>query len=240
MATSQKKKAADTGGNAPAVGTPSGAKRPRSRLYRRKDDIVLEAAEKAFLEAGFAKTSMDGVAELAQVSKRTIYSNFANKEALFAAVIRKRCDEVLPGALDNLDLATADLEGLLTDLGTKFLRSIYSTPQINLYQTVVAASRRFPSVGKMMYDGPIAQSRDIFEHVLRAEMEMGRLNISDPHIAATQLVALLKTDLHMGLLFEQPVAVDEKHIAEISASCVHLFLYGAAGQALRKEAGKAG
>lgn len=215
-----------------ASGAPLLARTPR-RSYPRKDNIVLDAAEKVFIELGYAKTSMDSVAERAGVSKRTIYSNFRNKDALFAAVIAKRCEEILPGALEGVDLLTSDPEPVLVALATAFLKSIFSKPQINLYQTVVASARRFPGIGKMMYEGPIADSRTVFEQVLRAQAELGHLSIPDTRFAAAQLIALLKTDIHMRLMIAQSVPMTKARIAEIAASCVHLFLYGAATDALR-------
>ena len=52
-----------------------------------KRDLIVEAARKLFLEAGYGTTSMDALAAKAGVSKPTIYSYFANKEALFGAVM---------------------------------------------------------------------------------------------------------------------------------------------------------
>jgi len=47
-----------------------------------KYQAIVQAAKQAFLEYGVQGTSMDKLAELAQVSKRTIYNHFKNKEEL--------------------------------------------------------------------------------------------------------------------------------------------------------------
>ena len=210
-----------------AADSPAKLRTAHKRAYPRKTDIVLEAAENCFLEAGYANTSMDTVAERANVSKRTIYSNFANKAALFAAVIRKRCDDVLPNALDGIDIHTADPEPILIELATKFLTSIFSRPQVQLYQTVVAASRRFPEIGAMMYEGPILLSQAVFDRFLRAQVELGQMSFPDIDIAAAQLIALLKSNLHMRLLFSVPVSTKKKDIAASAEASVRLFLNGA-------------
>ena len=212
----------------------AGAARPSARppvtvhrAYLRKSDVVLEAAEKCFLEFGYASTSMDAVAERAGVSKRTIYSNFKSKESLFAAVVRKGCAEVLPDALEDSDLHTDDPEAVLTVLAEKFLTDIYSKPRVQMYQTVVAASRRFPAIGAVMFENSIRRSQEVFDTFLRAQVDIGQLSFPDLNIAAAQLVALLKTDLHVQLLFNQPANISARDIRKSASASVRLFLNGA-------------
>ena len=221
--------------DAPAAAADSPAKPrvTRKRAYPRKNNIVLEAAENCFLEAGYANTSMDTVAERAGVSKRTIYSNFDNKAALFAAVISKRCEDVLLGALDGVNIQTDDPEPVLVALAIRFLTSIFSKEQIQLYQTVVAASRRFPEIGAMMFDGPAMVSQSIFDRFLRAQVELGHMSFPDIDIAAAQLIALLKTNIHMQLLFCVPVRTRKKDIVKSAEASVRLFLNGAMARAVR-------
>jgi len=200
---------------------------PRRRAYARKDDIVLEAAERAFLQSGYANTSMDGVAELAGVSKRTVYTNFGSKQDLFAAVIRKRCADVVPRAPDSVDMLGDHPEEVLVKLATSFLRNVFSHPQVELYQTIVAESRQFPEFGRIMFEGPIMQSQRIFDEFLRAQAGLGHLTFPDIDQAAAQLIAILKTNVHMQLLFNQPAATSDREIAKSAAASVHLFLHGA-------------
>ena len=59
--------------------------RTRSDALR---ENILWAAREVFLEAGYERTSMDVVASRAKTTKRTLYAHFANKEALFLAVLK--------------------------------------------------------------------------------------------------------------------------------------------------------
>ena len=47
---------------------------------------ILNAAKQSFLELGVKQTSMDKIANEAQVSKRTVYNHFESKEALVIAL----------------------------------------------------------------------------------------------------------------------------------------------------------
>ena len=54
-----------------------------------KAEMILAAAERAFLASGFGAVSMDAIAREAGVSKATVYAHFAGKEELFGAVIAR-------------------------------------------------------------------------------------------------------------------------------------------------------
>ena len=194
---------------------------------RRKYQAVVEAAGALFLERGFGGTSMDAVAAQASVSKRTLYSHFENKEALFAAVIEARCASIIPPSLAEAGGVEGSPEKVLTRLGMVFLISIYAPDQIQLFQTMISDSRRFPQVGRMMMEGPVARSQTLISDYLARHAEAGVLAIEHPDLAAAQFMGMLKTDVHMRLLFNQPVAVTRAEIARIASSATRLFLHGA-------------
>ena len=59
---------------------------PKTRSEKKRE-AILKAAKQAFQEFGVQATSMDKLAEIAQVSKRTVYNHFATKEALVMELI---------------------------------------------------------------------------------------------------------------------------------------------------------
>ncbi len=67
---------------------------PRSVPSALRRDHVLTAATLAFLTDGFEQTSMQQIADAASVSKPVVYSLFAAKDELFAAVIDRESDEM--------------------------------------------------------------------------------------------------------------------------------------------------
>src|SRR5579885_2301719 len=58
------------------------------RLTDRKREAIVHAGITLFQTFGFEGTSMDKVAETAEVSKRTLYNHFPSKEELFAHCCR--------------------------------------------------------------------------------------------------------------------------------------------------------
>ncbi|MBT3136612.1 TetR/AcrR family transcriptional regulator [Alteromonas sp. ALT199] len=61
--------------------------RTRSDIKR---EAIIQAATQAFQEFGVNGTSMDKLAELANVSKRTVYNHFATKEDLVMHLVTKQ------------------------------------------------------------------------------------------------------------------------------------------------------
>ena len=53
----------------------------------RKRAAIVDAARQLFLAHGYAQTSMDRVAENAEVAITTVYRHFNNKDDLFSAVM---------------------------------------------------------------------------------------------------------------------------------------------------------
>lgn len=64
-----------------------GAGRPSAEQAALKRQAILEAAQEEFVQSGFRGASMRRIAERAQVSTRTLYNQYADKLALFAACL---------------------------------------------------------------------------------------------------------------------------------------------------------
>lgn len=75
----------------------------------RRDALVATAAG-LFVRFGFRKTSMDDVARAAKLSRQGLYFHFANKEALFRAVIEHLARVTLAAANGALERPDASLE----------------------------------------------------------------------------------------------------------------------------------
>lgn len=64
-----------------------------------KRNTILEGAIKVFTKNGYEASSMDHIADVAGVSKRTIYNHFSSKEILFQEIVAdflKQRDEIKP------------------------------------------------------------------------------------------------------------------------------------------------
>ena len=105
---------------------PSGPGRPKDPAKRR---AILEAAKSLFLRNGYDGSSMDAIAAEAGVSKLTVYSHFTDKETLFSAAVKAKCEEQLPELLFELP-AGAPIEAVLLNIGRGFHALISSRESV--------------------------------------------------------------------------------------------------------------
>ncbi len=197
-------------------------KKAEEPLSPKQQAIVLAAAE-LFLHQGYGAVSMDAIAAKAEVSKRTVYSHFPGKDALFAAVMMGHCDSVAGIGHLHLD-PDLEPEEVLSDLGRRFLPLVTSPEAVSLFRIVVAEAGRFPELGQTFFDcGPlrwVATVAPYFEEQHRC----GRLHLPDPEGAAVQFMTMLKDPLHMRAILGVQQQVTEAEIEAHVKRSVESFL----------------
>jgi TetR/AcrR family transcriptional regulator, mexJK operon transcriptional repressor len=152
----------------------------------RKRRAILAAAERLFFEHGYLGTSMDEIAQLAVVSKQTVYRHFADKERLFIEIVTRTVDEISdPVAQEVLGLRESErVQDDLRALARTLLGRVMQPRLLALRRLVIAESGRFPELGRAFYErGPgrtIAALATVFERLAAG----GALSIDDPLVAA--------------------------------------------------------
>lgn len=74
----------------------------RERKKQETKDGILRAARHLFEEKGFENTSVDEIAEKADVAKGTFFNHFTNKEALLAGIAGEEVEDILLFAAEEL------------------------------------------------------------------------------------------------------------------------------------------
>ncbi|MEB3150201.1 MAG: TetR/AcrR family transcriptional regulator [Sphaerospermopsis sp.] len=114
-----------------------------------KAEQILQGAMQEFLKGGYADTSMVRIASTAKVSKETLYNYFANKEALFAAIVERIAKQQFEDVFASEPLP-ADPAECLRKLAPKSLTAENLDPtRMNFYRLIVAESGRFPDLARL-------------------------------------------------------------------------------------------
>ncbi len=188
-----------------------------------KQAAIVAAAAELFLHAGYGDISMDAIAAKAGVSKRTVYSYFPGKDALFAAVMTSHCDRVVGLDSCQLDIEAEPAE-VLGDIGVRFLSLVTSPEAVALFRTVVAEADRFPELGKTFFaSGPQRWLATMVPYLQEMDRQ-GRLRVPDAPAAASNLLYMLKDPLHLRCILGVQEGATEAEIHAHVTEAVSRFL----------------
>ncbi len=124
-------------------------KKPQQQRAFDTRDRILDAAEALFDERGYAKTSMNALAERAEVSVGGLYEWFANKDAILTAVADRHLDAVAAAILDDLGRSqTEDLEALMHIVFEPALAAHRARPR--LHQFLYSEAPRPPELQRKL------------------------------------------------------------------------------------------
>ena len=185
------------------------SRRDLNRQTRRA--VIVSAARDAFLDHGYAATSMSTIAAQLGGSKGTLWAYFPSKEELFAAVL----DELTASFRQSLDDALRpgrDWATTLLDFLERFLVKMLLPDSIRLHRLIVGEGGRFPEIGRIFY---VRGAQIVIERLaayIEGRMDAGDLRADDPVQAAMHLIQIAQTQQNLRLwgIVDIPAA-DEIH-----------------------------
>jgi TetR/AcrR family transcriptional repressor of mexJK operon len=161
----------------------------RRRRSEGKRAAILDAAEALFVAEGYDPTSVDAIAARAQVSKRTVYDHFGDKETIFLRVLERVTDALtgmVRAAIDEELTPGRDLREALTSFAGRIATSTFPSADYTAFRRLNAQQRPVPRLPDDVRNRPERMLEDRFAE-LAAE---GRLHAPDPHLAARHFTAL--------------------------------------------------
>jgi len=159
---------------------------PTSNIRGRRQDrrrAILAAASEMFLELGYGGATIDEVIRRIGGSKRTVYSYFTSKEALFVAVIDEIVGEIVRPLPDIDELALGIRETLLL-VAEQHMTTVLSERHIALIRLVAAEATRFPEIGRAYYEHGPARGHAKLEQYFARQRRLGMLRLPDVRQAA--------------------------------------------------------
>lgn len=135
------------GSGSEQVKPPIRAGRPTAANAGEVDARLLDAATKLFLKDGFEATSCDQVVTLAGAGKGTLYARYANKEELFAAVVRRIADRRLAHSAD--DTVNRPLAERLQLVGVDILNQALEPDALAMTRLLITTATRSPELAQL-------------------------------------------------------------------------------------------
>jgi len=201
-----------------------------TRLTDRKRSAILAAAAEQFRVHGYEAASVDAIAALAEVSKRTVYNHFASKEELFAETVMQMF-ESSAGELELGYRPDRSLREQLVELMSLKMRTLADPEFIALARVAIgeaihAPERTLPILARL------GEREEGVTAWIRAAQADGKLKAGDPSFAATLLQGQIKTfafwpQIAMGAA---PLAPQEQERVIDAAVSMFLSYFALAGK----------
>ncbi len=211
---------------------------PKAALMSRKRTMIVDAALRAFLENGYAESSVNRIAEEAGVSIKTLYRHFESKDDLFSAVMQAACSTSGAQPVSASGLAEADEPDWFGELppvalpiaGSDYLRHALSEEQLALYRVVTRDAPRFPELARR-YREQVTGTRDaLFARYLDRWLPVMGWKVRDKYGAAAVFAALVKAGLFDDALFGVKSASEEEIAERAGEATAQMLALIEAGQ----------
>jgi len=202
----------------------------REARKRDRQEMILQVAQRYFLDHGYAGTTMSGIAATLGGSKGTLWNHFPSKEALFAAVL-DRVAQAYRARLSQILDAEGDLEAVLLRACASLVGKITSVEAISVHRVVISEGGRFPELSRIFSELAPGNTRVLLAAFLERAMQRGQLRTADPLDAARALMSLCMAGTHHQLLMGQITSFGPEDVERDAAFAVDLFLRAYAPEA---------
>ena len=192
---------------------------PKARRNGSREAIV-EAAERLFLDLGFGSVSMDELAAAAGVARRTLYNQFASKEAIFREMLLRvsgQLEDAFPPGIET----QGDVEDVLRMIARMILELHRRPEYLGFLRMVVADSRQFPWIAED-FAAVMDPQTERFTRYIAHLTAMGILDCGNPTLAAHQFMGMLnELSLWPWMTGRESTPVPEEEIVE---ETIRMFL----------------
>lgn len=195
------------------------SRRAQNKLDRERR--ILEAAITVFAEHGFMGAKMDDIASVAGISKPTLYQYFDSKDALFAAMMLTRRDDML------LAFEAGDSGALVDQLyafAWRYAKTVMSPGFLGLARLIVAEAQRFPQIGRAYQASGPDQVLTGMMAYLDTQRDAGLLQFDDAELAAQDLWGLILSAPRTRALNEPDFTPQAADLARYIHNGLRVFL----------------
>lgn len=151
--------------------------RPQTRLEKAqaRSEAILEAAAREFVANGFVAARVEDIAARAGVAKGTVYLNFADKQALFEAVVKRRVGPIAAQLQTQLGQEGPSVRATVEALLARLLQALSDPAVGDVVRLVISESIRFPALTSFYRREIIAPVALRLGQVLQGAADRGEL-----------------------------------------------------------------
>ena len=208
-----------------ATSTSRPSHRPTHEESAQVDESIRQAAITTFLDRGYGGASMDAVAKAAGVTRKTLYSRYANKDDMFRSVMHWALREQADAGF-SLD-PTLDLRGTLLAIAEAAQERATSPETSRLTVLLMSEHERFPKLiprSDQFGRYPFVQQ---LADVLERHQDSGEIPPLDVPVATEHFLAMVLS--HPARLAALGMRRDPEKEHRYREGAVNVFLHGLRG-----------
>jgi len=192
----------------------------REREREKRIELILDNAERLFLEKGFAATTMSDLGSAAEFGRATLYHYFPSKEAIYVAIVERALDSMIARSRESVARARNSAQKIekLKDVLLSFVqrkRNIFHLYFITRFEV-------FPYLDgglRKRLESKIREFDELFHDIYREGIVKGELKPEDPLIMGDIFFAQI-----VGLMLLNSAEILEPPLASIVAKATGFFL----------------
>jgi AcrR family transcriptional regulator len=185
-------------------------------------DRLLDAAQAVFLEQGYARSTIDAIARRAEVTRKTLYARYADKRALFDAVIDRL--RATPAGPAGAAKPSGDARATLLALAGRLAATAQTPLAVGLGRILYAEAHRSPELRQVLSDLQARSTAEV-QQTLEALSADGALpRMPEPALAASLFMELVISEARSRALLG--VSFPPAQLVRRTEAAVDLFLRG--------------
>lgn len=199
--------------------------RPNREQARIRQEALLDSALRHFLEKGFEQTTIDAIAADVSMTKRTIYSRYPEKSALFRAALTRGAMRYAVTPERIASTRVPDIAATLINIAKLRIELNRTEEGMMLLRMVNTEAYRFPDIFNLYYEISVLPTVRFLAEILEEETRTGRLAVTEPLKAANVFMSMVVSGPVRFITSGNPLPDEE--LDERIAFAVDLFLQGA-------------
>jgi AcrR family transcriptional regulator len=201
---------------------PAGSRRtgrPTQTDAKRRSEMLIGVATDFFVEHGFSGSTIEAIAQAANMGKQAVYTRYTDKESLFAAVIDKLKDKPVFTEMPSDDGSPA-AEGLPRRLKAIFTDAM-SPQSVTVSKLAMREGHRFPELVPLLVEGTIERYGRPLAAYLDARKRAGEVRDIDTPQVVAMILDLVLADVTRLVFTDVPiVSVDADSSADRIAALI--------------------
>lgn len=171
-----------------------------------KKEIVINTARELFTKYGYKKVSMDEIAKESNVTKKTIYSYFSDKEAMFKYFV----EEELKNMKEHLEYNLNEKSSFIDVFPKLLYQTLLFRKNSDLLKTIIKEIKTNNTTQCITflkyYDDEII---NYIENKINKEIDLGNIKKCNSH-----LTAFIIYKVYFAVLFEYDGVINEEKVTK--------------------------